>query len=45
MYKDDPEARSTLRAAFMGLGFALVWLLIVFVISFGLAGGFGGGSH
>jgi hypothetical protein len=43
MYKDDPEARSTLSAAFMGLGLALVWLLIVFVISFGLAGGFTGG--
>lgn len=45
MYKDDPEARSSLKAAFTGLGFALVWLVIVFVISFGLAGGFSGGGH
>ncbi|HEU0301957.1 MAG TPA: hypothetical protein VFR37_21055 [Longimicrobium sp.] len=44
-YREDPEARSTLRAAFMGLGFALAWLLVVFLISFGLAGGFGGGGH
>lgn len=42
-YREDPEARSTLKAAFMGLGFALVWLLIVFLISFGWAGGFSGG--
>lgn len=42
-YREDPEARSTLTAALQGLGFALAWLVIVFVISFGLAGGFSGG--
>jgi hypothetical protein len=44
-YRDDPEARSTLNAAFTGLGFALVFLLVVAAISFWLAGGFGGGGH
>lgn len=42
-YRDDPEARSTLNAALTGLGFALVWLAIVSVISFAWAGGFSGG--
>jgi hypothetical protein len=42
-YREDPEARSTLNAALTGLGFALVWLAIVSLISFWLAGGFGGG--
>jgi hypothetical protein len=44
-YREDPEARSTLNAALMGLGFALVWLAVVAVISFAWAGGFGGGAH
>lgn len=42
-YREDPEARSTLNAALMGLGFALAWLAVVSVISFAWAGGFGGG--
>ena len=33
-YREDPEARSTLNAAFAGLGFALVFLLIVAAIAF-----------
>ena len=37
MYRDDPEARSTLNAALTGLGFALVWLVIVAAISFAWA--------
>jgi hypothetical protein len=45
MYPNDPEARDTLKTAFTGLGFALVFLLVVAVISFWLAGGFGGGGH
>jgi hypothetical protein len=44
-YREDPEARSTLNAAFTGLGFALGFLLVVAVIAFWLAGGFGGGAH
>lgn len=42
-YREDPEARSTLNAAFTGLGFALVFLAIVAVIAFAWAGGFSGG--
>jgi ABC-type transporter Mla subunit MlaD len=42
-YREDPEARSTLSAAFTGLGLALVFLAIVAVIAFAWAGGFGGG--
>lgn len=34
MYRDDPEARSTLNAALTGLGVGLVWLAIVAGISF-----------
>jgi hypothetical protein len=44
-YREDPEARSTLNAAFTGLGLALVFLLIVAVIAFAWAGGFSGGGH
>lgn len=33
-YADDPQAKSALNAAFMGLGAALVFLLIVGGISF-----------
>ena len=33
-YRDDPEARADLSAALQGLGFALVFLLIVGGISF-----------
>jgi hypothetical protein len=33
-YREDPEARSTLNAAFTGLGLALVFLLIVGGIAF-----------
>lgn len=44
-YREDPEARSTLNAALLGLGFALVFLLVVFLIAFAWAGGFGGGGH
>jgi hypothetical protein len=36
-YAEDPQARSALNAAFMGLGAALVFLLIVSAISFMLA--------
>ena len=36
-YADDPQAKSALNAAFMGLGAALVFLLIVGGISFALA--------
>jgi hypothetical protein len=36
-YNDDPEARASLNAAFTGLGFALVFLLIVGGITFTLA--------
>jgi hypothetical protein len=36
-YRDDPEARSALKAAFAGLGAALVFLLVVGGISFMLA--------
>lgn len=37
MYRDDPEARSTLNAALTGLGVALVWLALVAGVSFFLA--------
>jgi hypothetical protein len=36
-YADDPQAKSALNAAFMGLGAALVFLLIVGGISFAWA--------
>lgn len=36
-YADDPQAKSALNAAFMGLGAALVFLAIVSAISFALA--------
>lgn len=33
-YAEDPQARAALKAAFMGLGAALVFLLVVGGISF-----------
>ena len=36
-YRDDPEALSTMKTAFAGLGAALVFLAIVAGISFTLA--------
>lgn len=33
-YNDDPEAKATLMNAFTGLGFALVFLLIVGSVTF-----------
>lgn len=42
-YREDPEARSTLNAAFLGLGLALGFLLVVAVISFVWAAKFSGG--
>lgn len=42
-YRDDPEARSTLNAAFAGLGLALVFLAIVAGISFYWAAYLSGG--
>jgi hypothetical protein len=33
-YNDDPEAKATLMNAFTGLGFALVFLLIVGGVTF-----------
>lgn len=33
-YREDPQAKATLNAAFTGLGFALVFLLIVGGITF-----------
>lgn len=44
-YRDDPEARSTLKAAFTGLAVAVTFLLIVGVISFAWAGGFSSPEH
>jgi hypothetical protein len=41
-YRDDPEARSTLNAAFTGLGLALVFLLVVAAIAFVWAAKFSG---
>ena len=41
----DQDSREKLRASLMGLGAALVWLLIVGGISFAWAGGFSGPSH
>ena len=41
-YREDPEARSTLNAAFTGLGLALVFLLIVAAIAFVWAAKFSG---
>lgn len=41
-YRDDPEARSTLNAAFTGLGLALVFLIVVAAISFVWAAKFSG---
>lgn len=34
MYPNDPEARDTLKAAFTGLGLALVFLALVAAIAF-----------
>ena len=42
-YREDPEARSTLNAALMGLGFALAWLAVVAGIAFVWAARFSGG--
>ncbi|MBW3571610.1 MAG: hypothetical protein KY467_10930 [Gemmatimonadetes bacterium] len=42
-YRDDPEARSTLHAAFTGLAFALVFLAVVAGISFYWAAYLSGG--
>jgi hypothetical protein len=36
-YSDDPEARATRNTAYMGLGFAVVFLLIVGGITFTMA--------
>ena len=33
-YREDPDARARLKAAFMGLGVAVVFLLVVGGISF-----------
>ena len=43
-YRDDPEARSTLNAAFMGLGIAVAFLAVLGAVTFFWAGGGGGGE-
>lgn len=35
-YRDDPEARATLRDALTGFGIGMVWIAIVAAVSYAL---------